>query len=307
MMEARLAAWADRLGYRAAMGPGALLVEVHREIQGRLDAGEFDPEFARIELGWLEDTPERLDAGNRTVFLVAVPRPAHTVTFTLPGGPVLARVPPGKVEGAQTIARVQSQLLEAFPALGDSLRLIRTGSKALAARLGLTAYGRNNLAYIEGIGSFFQLMAFSADALRAPCAAHPWARPAQMAGCPDCGFCRDECPTGAIPEDRFPLRGERCLDYFNESAIPWPGWLPAGGHNCLVGCLICQECCPENAGLLRVEDTGVVFDAEETAALCVPGAPVPASVQVKLEALGLLRFQPVLGRNLRALAGTALD
>jgi hypothetical protein len=55
--------------------------------------------------------------------------------------------------------------------------------------------------------------------------------------------------------------------------------------------------------MLRVEDSGVVFDAEETAALCGP-APRPevqASLQAKLEALDLLKFLPVLGRNLRAL------
>ncbi len=302
-MEARLEQWAGRLGYRAAMGPGSLLVDVHREIQGRKDAGAFDPEFARIELGWLEETPEPLDAAGRSLIVVAVPRPAHTVTFTLPGGPVQARVPPGKVERAQTIDRVKGELQQAFPALADSLRLISTGSKLLAGRLGLIAYGRNNLSYIEGVGSFHQLMVFSADARQAPCDPRAPREPAQMEGCPDCGFCRDQCPTGAIPDDRFTLRGERCMDFFNESDIPWPAWLPAGAHNCLVGCLICQECCPENAGLLRVEDSGVVFDAEETAALCGP-APRPevqASLQAKLEALDLLKFLPVLGRNLRAL------
>jgi hypothetical protein len=69
-----------------------------------------------------------------------------------------------------------------------------------------------------------------------------------------------------------------------------------------VGCLVCQECCPENAGLLRVHDTGIVFGAAETAALCGPAAPeVLASLQARLESLGLLKFQSVLGRNLAAL------
>lgn len=223
-MESALREWAEEHGYRAAQGPGALLVEVHREIQGRMDAGQFDPEFTRIELGWLDDTPDQLDARHRSVIVVAVPRPAHTVTFTLPGGPVQARIPPGKVEASQIIARVKAQLLETFPALAGSLQLIRSGSKALAGKLGLTAYGRNNLTYIEGIGSFFQLMVFSAEA---PCEPRAPRELAQMPGCPDCNFCQDQCPTGAIAEDRFPSGASAAWTILmNQTSHGPPGFPP---------------------------------------------------------------------------------
>ncbi len=138
------------------------------------------------------------------------------------------------------------------------------------------------------------------------------------------GACMERCPTGAITGDRFPIDAESCLSRLNECPGIWPDWLPPEAHNCLWGCLACQENCPQNAGLLSYEDTGVRLDVVETAAILArseaeatasldpnEGSPANGSPDEeawqaavsKLGATGLDHCRAVLGRNLRALLG----
>ena len=121
--------------------------------------------------------------------------------------------------------------------------------------------------------------------------------------CESCGECETACPTGAIGSDRVLLHAERCLTLANEATATFPDWLPSSAHHCLIGCLLCQRACPENARL-EVEDTGIVFTAEETAALLAGSAEAVGStreaLRKKLGALGLTD-DTTIGRNLRAM------
>ena len=93
--------------------------------------------------------------------------------------------------------------------------------------------------------------------------------------CQKCTACLRHCPTGAITSERFLLRAERCITFHNEepSDVPFPAWLDASWHNCLVGCLHCQSICPENKDYLAWVGEGAKFSAEETA-LLVEGVPL---------------------------------
>ncbi len=104
---------------------------------------------------------------------------------------------------------------------------------------------------------------------------------------------------------------------------PWPEWLPPTAHNCLVGCLACQEACPQNAGRLRVVDLEPVFTEEETALLLGSASPATGSatgsatslatgpgssrrgrvwrgIKAKLAGYGLAGYEKNLPRNLAA-------
>ncbi|MGE5485487.1 MAG: 4Fe-4S double cluster binding domain-containing protein [Ignavibacteriales bacterium] len=122
----------------------------------------------------------------------------------------------------------------------------------------------------------------------------------QVAGeCDGCEACAGACPTGAIDPGRFLLHAERCVTLANEREDAWPGWVPPEAHNCLVGCMICQEACPMNAGLLRVETVETAFSGEETAAI-LAGRHVEG-IASRFASLGLQGFERDAGRNLRAL------
>jgi epoxyqueuosine reductase len=108
--------------------------------------------------------------------------------------------------------------------------------KRLAVQSGLAVYGRNNISYVEGMGSFFSYAAYFTDI---PCDNNDWSKVRQADICTNCNICINNCPTEAISEDRFLINNKRCLSYLNESADEFPEWLPLSVHHCLYDCLKC--------------------------------------------------------------------
>jgi epoxyqueuosine reductase len=174
--------------------------------------------------------------------------------------------------------------------------------KLLATRSGLAEYGRNNITYVSGMGSFTRLAAVYSDM---PCKEDGWQEARMMKRCENCDLCRKACPTGAIPQGRFLLRAERCLTFHNENkgSIPFPGWIKPSWHNALVGCLTCQNACPENRPFLKSVGETAEFNEEETR-LLVKGTPreqISAPTMEKLKLLSLTDYYDELPRNLSVL------
>jgi epoxyqueuosine reductase len=296
-----LKAWADTRNWAAAWGPAGVVEETRAEVAERSRAGELDGAFAER---WLKPFDLPIAVGD-TAIVVAVPRPAHRFRFAAPDGEVEAIVPPTYIDDPKVAATMRQELAAFLELSNDALRPLRAPLKAVAVRLGLARYGRNNITYVPGMGSYFQLVGAITDSvLDLP---EGW-RPQtyhMVPECDSCEACVSACPTGAVREDRFLLRAERCLTNFNELPGDWPAWLAPGWHNCLLGCLYCQEACPENIGRLAVEETEVVFDLEETSMLVADvaerSAPVWDRIRTKVARLGLQDYEAVLGRNLRAL------
>ena len=97
---------------------------------------------------------------------------------------------------------------------------------------------------------------------------------------------------------------ERCIVFYNERVGEFPPWIPSSAHRCLMGCLLCQTACPANAGLLRVEPSGVAFSEEETRSVLNPASSEQdrfrLSAERKLAALGLTETPFPFWRNARA-------
>lgn len=210
-----------------------------------------------------------------------------------------AVLPPTYVGYGQTTTMLQQELSKLLPE-NAVLKPLVIPLKLLAARLGLVRYGRNNLAYAPGMGSYLQLVGFWTDTLLEPLVK---AKPAaeNLPECDSCRRCLKACPNGAITAERFLIRAERCLTRFNEYPGPWPEWLNASVHHCLLGCLACQEACPINSGRLCMEPAPVSFSREETAVILADRADESEPVKAKLALLGLDGYETVIGRNLKAL------
>jgi epoxyqueuosine reductase len=174
--------------------------------------------------------------------------------------------------------------------------------KLLAARSGLADYGQNNVAYVQGMGSFMRLTAVYSDM---PCGSENWQRPKIMERCKYCDLCRRACPTGAISSDRFLLYAEKCLTYHNEkeATIPFPEWIKPKWHNCIVGCIRCQAACPENKPFVKMVGETAEFTEEETRLLlkAVPREQLPPETVAKMRILSLTDYYEQLPRNLGVL------
>jgi epoxyqueuosine reductase len=177
---------------------------------------------------------------------------------------------------------------------------VRLPLKALAVRSGLADYGRNNIAYIQGLGSFFQLAAFYSDL---PCEGDTWREPQMMEICQKCDACLRKCPTQAILPDRFLIRAEKCLTFHNERGpeYPFPEWIEPNTHNFLIGCMICQRFCPVNKSIMKWTEGDVTFDHAETRMFMkrTPLDRLPAETVEKLRQLDLIDSLEILPRNLR--------
>ena len=166
--------------------------------------------------------------------------------------------------------------------------------KLLAVLGGLGRYGRNNICYIDGLGSWFHLRAFCTDI---PCddVSHPLRF---LDECEGCGLCKQNCPTGVIGE--YPvIDTSRCLTMLNENKNPMPDWVPADVHHAAIGCLRCQENCPVNKTLPAKPVDTLEFDVAETRDLLSlePGT-LPPELAEKLKQFKLHEFSfGVIGRN----------
>lgn len=298
--EERLRGWARARGYRVAWGPARWLQDARAEIGERLQTGELEDRLYRDEVAAIVEA--ECPPGDATLVVVAKPRPASLVGFEVEGGILDAVLPPTYARYRATFEDVR-QDLAANGLPGCRLELLTGPLKAMAARLGLVRYGRNNLAYVPDAGSYIQLCGYVTDARLEPVTSAP-ERPVLLDECAGCSACRRACPTGAIGGDRVLLRAERCLTLRNENSGPWPDWVPASAHRCLIGCLICQRACPANPKL-RVESTGLRFSAAETKTLLDSGPAEDlrgeTGIRAKLAWLGQPYAEPILGRNLRAL------
>jgi len=286
-------------GYAVRVVPVRRLEELKGEIEHRHSEGVFDEDFYCEWLAGFDSAPPEAMPQARTVILVAVPQFRRRVVFSRDGQDHPAVIPPTYFE-AGTRIRLRRLLARRLRPARYRVVGARVPKKLLAVRSGLAEYGRNNLAYIPEMGSFVGLVAFYSDL---PAEAEPWVEPRMMERCSTCSECRRRCPTGAIPSERFLLRAERCLTLHNEhpASTPFPAWVDPSWHGCLIGCLRCQEACPENRGYLdRFGDT-VRFSGKETQWLLqgTPAEGLPARLMRKLKRTGLLELLEVLPRNLR--------
>lgn len=289
------------LSYRGRLVPIRHLVELREAIEGHRRQGLLDPELYQTYLASFDFVAPRSLPEAQSVIVVAVPQLQTHLVFHWHGRPVPAIIPPTYLEKAAFEA-VWQLLVQVLEPQGYQVTRARLPKKLLAARSGLAQYGRNNITYVPGMGSFHGLVTLFSDM---PANAQSWQEPQMLERCQDCDACRRRCPTGAIDPGRFLLRAERCITYHNEkpSAIAFPPWIDLSWHNALVGCLHCQLVCPENREVRHWTVQGPEFSEDETALLLqdLPLEQIPAPTLAKLASVEMDGYADALARNLKAL------
>ncbi len=298
-MLAEVLAELETRGYRAAAVPAERLEELREHYEDLACGGSVDESLAQGFLKGLSFRPPESVPSPRSLVVVARRDPLVRCIFRWRGADVAVPVPPTYLHLRRKSEEVTREVAELLPCRSHVECLINAPHKLLAVRSGLARYGRNNITYISGLGSFYLLTTVCTDV---PCDGGEWLAPTMMPACDGCTRCRSACPTGAIPEDRFLLRGELCITHWNEMPedVPFPGWMAGEWHNSLVGCLHCQLACPENEAVLDYEETGPSFTEDETEELLHAPRPddLPNTLREKLESCDLLGLLGVLPRNL---------
>ncbi len=296
-----LVARAETLGWRTAVVPFTRRAEAIQAIVDRYEKGEFDEAFYQEYLApmWSEPLPETPTP--RSIILVAVPDRPVRMQFTLDGERFPVLTAPGYLRAPEP--RPSVAIAEILSPFGHSIARALAPLKTLGTMSGFSRYGRNNISYVPGLGSFVALAAFVSDL---ECNDAPAQVQETLPHCTTCRACRDVCPTGAIGKDRFLLHAERCITFWNEKDpdVPFPDWIEPEWHNALFGCMHCQRVCPENRLHLDRFFEGPVFD-EATTRLLLSGPKkedLPPELVPALEEWRLTDLLGYLPRNLGVLA-----
>lgn len=288
-------------GYQARAVSIGHLSDLQEAIEGQYRPGLLAEELYQ---SWLSDFDFDIPQGLPeavSIIIVAVPRPQLAVTLDWVSGPVRIIIPPTFPE-REIKDHVRGLLERILRNSGYRLATASLPEKLLAVRSGLAAYGKNNITYIPGLGSFYGLAAVYSDF---PVQQDVWREPQMMESCRKCSACLKSCPVEAISSDRFLLHAERCITFHNEmpSQVAFPPAMDPAWHHCLVGCMHCQRACPENRQFIGwVEDRGE-FSREETALLLrgVTSEQLPPGMVKKLRYSHLINYLGVLPRNLGVL------
>jgi epoxyqueuosine reductase len=286
-------------GYQGRIVSIRRLLDLQEGIETHHRAGDFDDQFYRQRLGFFRFTPPDALPDAQSIFVVAVPRPQTQAIFRWRGQPFPVIIPPTYTDYGKIAQQVTDLLAGLLEPAGSRIALAKLPLKLLAVHSGLAAYGRNNITYVPGLGSFYELVGLCSDL---PSPDDLWHDLRVMDACRNCHACARRCPTGAIADDRFLLHTERCLVFHNEQPadVPFPAWIDPSWHNCLEGCMYCQRACPENKHLWDWVEGTVEFTEEETALLLqgVPQDRLSPETIAKLERLDVLADLPLFPRNL---------
>jgi epoxyqueuosine reductase len=284
-------------GYESMVLPVDVVHELKEDIQAQLDENLIDPGFFQKELSTnLDFDYKSVLRDTKSVIIVACFQPPTRVRF----GDALLTIPPTYIyrDIWEESFRSLSAILKPG---GYRAKRAKLPLKLLASRAGLGQYGRNNLCYIDGMGSFNRIGAFYSDM---PPGHFQWEPPRVMEKCRNCLCCQKACPTKAIGQARFLLNAERCLTFFNENIEPFPDWIKPAWHNAVIGCMRCQAACPVNHTLpFKTLESKIEFSEKELSVILEGSGleSLPGEIKGKLHELCLDDDYAVLARNISLL------
>jgi epoxyqueuosine reductase len=295
----------EERGWRGTIIPAYHLKELKEEIDDLYSKGQIDTEpYEEYFREFASNFPDDF-CNPSSLIVVAMPQHYAEVHFSFDGRQVAVTIPANYLSWKENRQKVEDVMNEIMSPGGYSVLRVYIPLKLLAVRSGLAEYGRNNITYVPGMGSFHGLIGFLSNF---PCEDGAWRTKKMMQACEKCAACRLMCPTGAITQERFTLHAGRCIPFHNErsSNVPFPAWLDPSLQDSLVGCMHCQKVCPVNKEFLKHKQIGPSFTDEETSALLRAMMPeeLPPSVLSKLKEAGMIDIFDVIGRNLPPLLDT---
>jgi epoxyqueuosine reductase len=286
-------------GYQGKIVSAKYVPELQKAIKELHEKKLIDPNFYEENRDYFEFKPKANFGEIKSLFIITVPQPQYKIIFHWNKKEVPLIIPPTYLYSKAVIDSNLELLAKILNPSGFNVEYALVPQKTLAVRVGLAQYGRNNITYVPNMGSFHRPTVYYSDF---PYEEDGWQELQVMELCNECSACRRNCPTGAIPTDRFLLRVEKCLTFHNEhpADVPFPDWIDPAWHNCLVGCMRCQNVCPANKKVLKWIEPGPSFSEDETKMLVSGKAmdELPEETRKKIEKHDLENYLYVYPRNL---------
>jgi epoxyqueuosine reductase len=251
-------------GCRASCLPFERLKDAKKDLEDLRKSGALTPEFFDLHLkNFKWEKPEDFQNA-RSIIIVSKAVPMIRTWFTVDGKKIDALVPPTYAGWSDVSERLRKMLEDFAP--GHRFQYVFVPNKTLATRSGLARYGRNNITYVEGFGSYQRLAVYLTDL---ECTKDNWGEKKMLDRCEKCTTCIRMCPTRSISRERFLLYGDTCLTHLNEQSAdkPFPAYVKPEMHNAIIGCMVCQKNCPEDRKFVGFVEDRAGFDDKETAYL----------------------------------------
>lgn len=289
-------------GHKAALVSLDILEKLQedmRNLQNKETLNDYQNRLIEERYKW--ELPE-VDFEIKSILIIGRKSTATRLKFEFEGKEIPVIMPPGANDYNDARDRIDHFLEQLLGEKGYKCKTTpMLPNKLMAVRSGLAKYGRNNITYIDGMGSFCQIYLYYTDI---PVEGHPFSEELNMKECATCGACIKACPTGAIMRERFLLDCKRCLTFYNEDEGElFPEWMDPKAHHAIYGCNRCQEICPVNREQLLKPVEEVVFNEEETRILLEGGSidAFPDRLKNEMKRLNLEEYLPAIPRNLKAI------
>jgi epoxyqueuosine reductase len=279
------------------------LQEDLRNLQNKEELNDYQNRLIDERYKW--ELPEA-DFDIKSILIVGRKSTITQLRFDYEGQEIPVIMPPGANDYNDAHDRMDLFLQQLLGEKGYKCKTTpMLPNKLLAVRSGLSKYGRNNIVYIDGMGSFCQIYLYYTDI---PVDKQTYSEEINMKACATCGACIKACPTGAIRKDRFLLDCKRCLTFYNEDeGDPFPEWIDPKVHHAIYGCNRCQETCPVNRDQFLKPIEEVLFNEEETKILLsgVTIDALPDRLKKEIIRLNLEDYLTVIPKNLSAILNQA--
>lgn len=233
----------------------------------------------------------------RYIIVVAIPQKTSILTLNIEERKLDVIIPPTYIYTKdQNI--IYHILLKIFKDV-KKISYANLPKKLIAVRSGLAEYGRNNISYVKGMGSFHRLETYYIDF---PLEVDDWYKESMMKQCNTCSKCLTACPNKCIRENNFVIKAEHCLTYFNENKNDFPEWIDNNSHNSLIGCMICQNVCPINKKYKDKEKILSISKKESELLLNKFGKiNLTKKLEEKLRNINMDEYISILPRNIKLL------
>ena len=244
----------------------------------------------------------------KSIIIIAIFTKLGLVNFYLNDKRHELMIPPNYYDDGLTNEIIENLILKKIiKETGYKVELARNlHLKLMAVRTGLGKYGRNNICYVDKMGSMINLFACFTDFQFEE---DNWTEMKMMDHCNNCKICINNCPTNAIPPpsgESFVLNVDKCISLYNEIDGKIPKWINSKAHNALMGCMRCQLTCPGNREVIKLIERFEDVTELETRMILegIPEEKLLNSLSKKLKMFypsTAKKFFPRLKRNLELL------